>query len=244
VRSATSTLTALRSAAALLLTGALLAGCGTASTSGSTSRSVAQATTASTPATGSTATATTATASTGTAAAPTTSPASGGAGLTTTVARPPGVPPGRPLASGLSLSSSAFHNGGAIPSNYTCDGQDLSLPLQWSGVPAGTSELVLVMRDPDATTSDFVHWALAGIPAAPGSFQAGGVSGHVIPGRNSFGALGYRGPCPPTGARAHHYVLTLTALGGPSGLGPGFTPDQLHTGALAIATLVGTYGRP
>ncbi len=148
------------------------------------------------------------------------------------------------LARGFRLTSSAFAAGGQFPSNYTCDGSDLSPPLQISGVPPGTKELVLVMRDPDAPTGNFVHWALAGIPASTTSLPSGGVPGLVTPGRNSFGTLGYRGPCPPTGAKAHHYVLTLSALPAPSGLGSGFSADQLQSAAIGIATLIGTYARP
>ncbi len=147
------------------------------------------------------------------------------------------------LAGGFTLSSPAFASGGSIPSTYTCDGTDSSLPLSWSGVPAGTKELVLVMRDPDAPEGGVVHWAVAGIDPSTNGFAAGGVSGMVLPGRNSFGTLGYRGPCPPQGGTPHHYVLTLSALGSPSGLSSGFSPDQLQTSALGIATLVGTYGR-
>jgi Raf kinase inhibitor-like YbhB/YbcL family protein len=102
---------------------------------------------------------------------------------------------------------------------------------------------VLVVRDPDAPGGGFVHWAVAGINPATTSFPAGGVSGQITPGRNSFGSLGYRGPCPPTGASAHHYVFTLSALASASGLRTGFSPDQLQTQALGIATLTGTYAR-
>lgn len=219
-----------RWAAGPLLAALVLAGCGGSSSSASSTTS--PTTPASTAPGSSTSSATRSSTST-----------TGGGALTTTVPRPAGVAPGRPLSASLRLSSPAFSPGAPIPASYTCDGQDLSLPLQWTGVPAGTRELVLVMRDPDAATPDFVHWALAGLAPAAGGFPAGGVGGHVIPGRNSFGALGYQGPCPPHGARAHHYVLTLLAIGAPSGLAAGFSADQLHTAALAIATLVGTYAR-
>lgn len=106
----------------------------------------------------------------------------------------------------------------------------------------GTKELVLIMRDPDAPGGSFVHWAVAGIDPTTMGFGAGGVSGMVIPGRNSSGTLGYKGPCPPSGP-PHRYVITLSALGSASGLRPGFSPDQLQPSALGIATLVGTYGR-
>jgi Raf kinase inhibitor-like YbhB/YbcL family protein len=151
-----------------------------------------------------------------------------------------GPPPVR-LVGSLRLTTPAFSAGAAIPRAYTCEGRDISIPLRISGVPRGTRELVLVMRDPDAPRGDFVHWALAGIPPSTTSLAAGAVPGLVVPGRNSYGALGYRGPCPPPG-RAHHYVLTLSALSAPSGLRPGFSADQLRTPAVAIATLIGTYG--
>jgi Raf kinase inhibitor-like YbhB/YbcL family protein len=143
------------------------------------------------------------------------------------------------LAAGFHLSSSGFHPGGPIPRVYACDGRDAPLPLRWTGVPAATKELVLVMRDPDAPAGPFVHWAVAGIPPSAASVPARG----VILGRNSFGSLGYRGPCPPAGAKAHHYVLTLSALATPSNLTRGFNPDQLQSRALGIATLIGTYAR-
>ncbi|MBV9311713.1 MAG: YbhB/YbcL family Raf kinase inhibitor-like protein [Solirubrobacterales bacterium] len=146
------------------------------------------------------------------------------------------------LSHSLRLSSAAFVNNGAIPRVFTCEGRDVSLPVHWTGVPSGVRELVLVMRDPDAPGGDFIHWALAGISPSTRGFAAGGVSGQVVPGRNSFGALGYRGPCPPSG-KPHHYVLTLSALSAPSGLKPGWTTAQLQVRAVAITTLVGTYGR-
>ncbi len=147
------------------------------------------------------------------------------------------------LAHGFHLSSPAFAAGAPIPAAYTCDSIGVSPPLQISGVPPGTRELVLVMRDPDAPGGNFVHWALAGISPSTTSLPSGGVPGLVAPGRNSFGTLGYRGPCPPRGGAAHHYVLTLSALTSASGLRTGFQADQLSSPAVGIATLIGTYAR-
>lgn len=177
-----------------------------------------------------------------------TSAAKSPAGVTPTdsasaVPAPRGVPPVARLASGFHLTSPAFRPGSAIPRTFTCDGRDVSLPLRYSGVPRTARELVLVMRDPDAPGGDFVHWAVAGILPSTRGFQTAGVPGLIVPGRNSFGTLGYRGPCPPRGGKAHHYVLTLIALSGRSRLPVGFNPDQLRVSALAIATLVGTYAR-
>lgn len=129
----------------------------------------------------------------------------------------------------LQVRSPAFDPGGAIPRIYTCDGADVSLPVRWSGVPAKATTLGLVMRDPDAPGGDFIHWRLTRIPASTTGLAAGRVPPGTRPGTNSFGSTGYRGPCPPHGDRAHHYVITVTAQRGPR--------------ALATGTLAGTYGR-
>jgi Raf kinase inhibitor-like YbhB/YbcL family protein len=142
------------------------------------------------------------------------------------------------LAPGLKLSSPAFRDRTQIPGAYTCDGADRPIPLTWSGVPSTARELVLVIRDPNAPTGNFIHWAVAGIPPTATAVPSNGIQG-----ANSFGTLGYRGPCPPHGSRPHHYVITLSALAAPSRLRTGFTPDQLRTAAVGLATLTGTYAR-
>jgi Raf kinase inhibitor-like YbhB/YbcL family protein len=164
----------------------------------------------------------------------TTSQASGSSSSPAPVSRP---------AQSLALGSPAFRPGGAIPRQYTCDGQDSSPPLRWTGVPRGTRELVLLMRDPDAPGGAFIHWALAGIAPATRGTSAGKAPPSAVEGRNGFGALGYRGPCPPPGAGTHHYVLTLSALARPVKLKAGFMSSALAVPAIASATLVGTYGR-
>ena len=213
---------ALRAACAAALATALLAGCGgaqntTSTTAGSPARPAAQSSTATSP----TATSTT----------PTSTSAASATSTTAT------------LAGGFHLSSPAFGAGAEIPATFTCDGADISPPLTFTGIPPGTRELVLVMRDAEAPGGNFVHWALAGIPPTIVGLPSGGVPGLVSPGVNSFGTLGYRGPCPPPGATPHHYVLSLSALATASGLSPGFRADQLQSTAIGIATLIGTYAR-
>jgi Raf kinase inhibitor-like YbhB/YbcL family protein len=119
-------------------------------------------------------------------------------------------------------------------------------------VPAGTVELLLVMRDHDAPGGDFIHWAIAHIkPAAVASggagtlvFEAGQNPPGAVLGRNSFGSLGYRGPCPPPGDPPHHYEITLSALGQPSDLQTGFSPTATQTrDVLSQGTLTGVYAR-
>jgi Raf kinase inhibitor-like YbhB/YbcL family protein len=221
----------MRSWAALALLAAVLGGCGSSSTAHSSSATTAAA---SAPSTTPSAPTATPTATTQTQTTPS----------TTTTATPTATTPAPPVQlSSIHLSSPAFSAGGTIPSQYTCDGADISLPLQWSGVPASAQELVLVMRDPNAPGGDFVHWALAGIAPGTTALATGGVPGHVVPGRNSLGTLGYRGPCPPPGDKPHQYVITLSALSSPSGLSAGFSADQLTVRAVALGTLVGTYAR-
>lgn len=123
------------------------------------------------------------------------------------------TPPLAPPTVAIRLTSPAFADGASIPSLYTCDGRDISPPLRWSGVPAGTRALTLVMRDPDAPGGNFVHWSLTGIRSSTTGIAAGAVPAGAVQGTNGFGTVGYRGPCPPSG-HAHHYVITLSSSGG------------------------------
>lgn len=143
----------------------------------------------------------------------------------------------------MQLTSPAFANGGQIPARYTCAGTDVSPPLRWQGVPPSAKELGLVMIDPDAPGGTFTHWALAGIPPTDRGLPAHlGLTG-AVPGRNDFGKLLYRGPCPPPG-KPHHYVIELLALRAPSGLTPGFPIAALKRAhPLAAGVLVGVFAR-
>jgi Raf kinase inhibitor-like YbhB/YbcL family protein len=156
-----------------------------------------------------------------------------------------------PVRAAITLTST-FAAGGTIPRAYTCDGHDYSPPLRAARVPGRTVELLIVMRDHDAPGGDFIHWAIAHVdPRAvasggPGSmvFAAGRKLAGAVLGRNSFGSLGYRGPCPPPGDPPHHYEITLSALARPSRLGPGFSPPAAgKLDVLAQGTLTGVYAR-
>ena len=143
----------------------------------------------------------------------------------------------------IRLSSPAFPNGGTIPSRYTCAGADVSPPLHWSGVPAAAKELALVMIDPNAPGGPFIHWLAAGIPPTDRGLAAHLGRVGAVPGRNDFGKLYYRGPCPRPG-HPHHYVIELLALRAPSGLTPGFRIAALmRLRPLAAGVLVGLFGR-
>ncbi|MEO6578841.1 MAG: YbhB/YbcL family Raf kinase inhibitor-like protein [Candidatus Limnocylindria bacterium] len=150
----------------------------------------------------------------------------------------------RPPVSGgvLTLSSSAFGEGSAIPVRFTCDDADVSPPLAWSAVPDGTRAFALIVDDPDA--GGFVHWLVADLPAETSELAAD-ASVDGFEGRTGFGASGYGGPCPPSGT--HRYFFTLFALSQPTGLSAGFDADALRAAmeglVLDSATLTGTYAR-
>ena len=153
----------------------------------------------------------------------------------------------RDLSHGMTLSSSAFHTGAAIPKRHTCDGGDFSPPLFWSGVPAGTRSFAVVVDDPDA--SGFTHWLLFNIPASTASLAEGIKSGTLplgaAEGSNDFGSIGYRGPCPPSGTHRYShrvYALDLASVGPPPPTKERFEAS-IKTHVLAQAELIGTYRR-
>lgn len=166
-------------------------------------------------------------------------PASPSTTATSTPVPTPTPSPAPPLA----LASSAFSNGGAIPTRYTCSDADVSPPLGWSHAPQGTLAFALVVVDTDA--SGFVHWVISDIPGDRTSLAAGQRVG--VAGRNSFGGVGYGGPCPPVGSGSHHYVFTLYALSHRLGLGGVPTAAQVRAAAakvtLATAHITGTFRR-
>jgi hypothetical protein len=143
----------------------------------------------------------------------------------------------------MQLTSSSFDEGGRIPSEHSCDGEDVSPPLAWSEAPDGTEAFVLLVEDPDA--GNFVHWVLTDIPGDAGSMPVGQGDRIGRPGRNSFGTPGWAGPCPPSGE--HRYVFTLYAVSLPVGVGDGASAvdaREAMTGhILGEARLTGRYVR-
>lgn len=144
----------------------------------------------------------------------------------------------------MELTSSVFADGEPIPEHHTCDGDDVSPPLEWTMPPNGVLSLALCVDDPDAGRYPFTHWLAWGLAA-----EADGLAeGEAAPaeGRNDFGAPGYRGPCPPPG-KPHRYVFRLLALDAEPELGPSdrrLSFDKAVEGhVLATAELTGTYGR-
>lgn len=153
-------------------------------------------------------------------------------------------------AMSLKLTSSSFAHNGEIPTRYTCEGQDVSPPLAWSGVPANTRSLALIVDDPDAPDPaapklTWVHWLLYDIPPSATGLPEGAknLPPGTREGRNDWQRTGYGGPCPPVGRhRYFHKLYALDALLPDLG-----KPDKARLEAamkghvIAQAELIGTY---
>ncbi|HTE70290.1 MAG TPA: YbhB/YbcL family Raf kinase inhibitor-like protein [Actinomycetes bacterium] len=152
----------------------------------------------------------------------------------------------RALPEPITVSSPAFAAGAAIPQRFTCDGDNVSPSLGWSGVPAGTVEVALVVDDPDAPRGTYVHWVVVGVDPARTKLADGAVPPGARQVRNSAGEVAYTGPCPP-GGPPHHYRFTVYALQRMAAIGGGASPEAaieaIEAAATARGRLVGTYGR-
>jgi Raf kinase inhibitor-like YbhB/YbcL family protein len=150
----------------------------------------------------------------------------------------------------LTLTSAAFTAGGNIPSRYTCQGTDRSPPLEWSGVPAGTKSLVLIVDDPDAPDPaaprmTWVHWVLYNLPPACNGLPEGvtHLPAGALEGTNDWKRAGYGGPCPPIGRHRYFHKLyaldcVLPDLGRPT---KARLEKAMHGHIVAQAELIGTY---
>lgn len=158
----------------------------------------------------------------------------------------------------FTLTSSAFENGKPIPKKYTGEGSDVSPPLEWKGVPAGTRELALICEDPDAPTKEpWVHWVIYKIPPEVTSLPENVAKTSrlsqpqgALQGKNSWPSgqtIGYRGPMPPPGHGRHRYYFRLYALDAKLVIEPGVTKSvlwlNLKDHIVGQAELMGTYER-
>ena len=168
----------------------------------------------------------------------------------------PAPPPGAALpAAPFTLTSASFAHQAEIPIQHTCNGEDVSPPLAWSGVPPGTKSLALVVDDPDAPDPQaprrvWVHWVLYDLPptvaSLPGGVRKEGLPAGAREGKNDWGRSGYRGPCPPRGRHRYFHKLyaldvTLGDLGTPS---KARLERAMQGHILGKAELVGTYANP
>lgn len=151
----------------------------------------------------------------------------------------------------FTLTSSAFASGAAIPRRYTCDADDVSPDLAWSGAPAATQSFALIADDPDAPMGTWTHWLIWNIPAKatllPGDTpKIESLDNGARQGKNDFKRIGYGGPCPPPG-KPHRYFFKLYALSARLELKPGASKADLEAAikphVLAEAQYMGTYGR-
>ena len=110
----------------------------------------------------------------------------------------------------LTLSSPAFSQGEMIPSEFTCNGTDMSPPLSINGVPASAVSLTLIVHDPDAPSGDYLHWIAWNIDPNVRTLSEDTMAPEAVEGMNDGGRLGYMGPCPPSGT--HRYLFELYAL--------------------------------
>jgi len=124
-----------------------------------------------------------------------------------------------------------WHDGGRIPKEFTCDGANSTPVVGTLTKVDGMKQIAIVMIDPDAPGGTFTHWVRWG----------------ATDGKNSFGKLGYSGPCPPKGGKAHHYVLTLYGLKQPLTLPRGTGAQKalaaIKADAIASGRVTGVYGR-
>jgi len=150
----------------------------------------------------------------------------------------------------MKLTSTAFSEGGMIPAQYTCNGPDVSPPLNWEDVPEETKSMALIADDPDAPVGTWVHWVLYNLPADTHELQEDLPKTKVLPngamqGTNDFRKIGYNGPCPPGGT--HRYFFKLYALDEMVDLNPGARKkdllDAMKGHILAECQLMGKFSR-
>jgi Raf kinase inhibitor-like YbhB/YbcL family protein len=150
----------------------------------------------------------------------------------------------------MEIKSSAFKEGEIIPGKYTCDNIDISPPLVWSQVPAGTKTFALICDDPDAPMGTWVHWVIFNLPGNILELSENVPKSEVLKngakqGRNDFRNIGYGGPCPPGGT--HRYYFKIYALDKELDSKPGITKKDLLKAMeghiLASGQLMGRYKR-
>ncbi len=150
----------------------------------------------------------------------------------------------------ITVRSAAFQEGGMIPAKYTCDGDDISPPLEWTGIPQGTKSLALISDDPDAPVGTWVHWVMWSIPP-----DVSGLAEDIPPdsqlsdgsrqGISDFRRPGYGGPCPPSGVHRYYFKIYAldTMLDLPSSTRKADLVKAMKGHILAQGQLMGKYSR-
>lgn len=147
----------------------------------------------------------------------------------------------------IKVTSTAFGDGAMIPKKYTCDAQNISPQIAWTGVPAGAKSIALICDDPDAPVGDWVHWVVYNMPVSTKELAEGvqSLPAGSKSGTNDFRKPGYGGPCPPSGV--HRYYFKIFALDAALPLAEGATKAQLLKAMdghiVAQGELMGKYKR-
>src|SRR3989338_8906514 len=141
------------------------------------------------------------------------------------------------------ITSAAFKHNSKIPGKYTCDGENINPPLEFSEIPKETKSLVLIVDDPDAPSKTWVHWVLYGIDPSTAKIKENSASG--IQGKTDFGKPGYGGPWPPSGRHRYFFKLYAldTILDVPNGLTKQQVLEKVRDRVIEETELVGLYGR-
>lgn len=154
---------------------------------------------------------------------------------------------GEGLPTGITVTSTAFDAGDPVPERFSCEGENVPPPLAWTGVPAGTTELAVVIEGPDAPDGIFVHWLVVGIDATAAGLGAIGVpaGAEVLPGSSDNPT--YIGPCPPNDDGEHRFVFEVYALKARPALDTATSPlgkvRAIRAAATAGGFLIGTFTR-
>jgi Raf kinase inhibitor-like YbhB/YbcL family protein len=141
-----------------------------------------------------------------------------------------------PSSSTLTVTSSAFRDGGNLPVQYTCKGNGEVPPIAWSGSAAGAAAFAVVVDDPDAPGGTFVHRIVLDLPGGTTRLDSG-TPGGAHEAKNSSGKTGWTPPCPPSGT--HHYRFTVYGLSAPTGLPDGTPTDDALKAVSAKAVTQG-----
>ena len=150
----------------------------------------------------------------------------------------------------INLTSAAFKEGEFIPKKYTCDGENVSPPLEWGGIPTTAKSIAIICDDPDAPMGTWVHWVTFNIPPTVNSLSEKLPSSKILEdgttqGNNDFRKIGYGGPCPPGGI--HRYFFKIYALDKRIELAPGATKaellNEMSGHILGEGKLMGRYSR-
>lgn len=232
----------------------VIAGCGEGS--GGKSASVAATTTAATTATGPTTPTSTTPSTASTSAKPPASKSSKSSTATTKATTAPSTPAAKtstkPSKSELGfgkikITSAAFKAGGPIAAKYTCDGAGVSPPLQWQGIPHGTSEVFMLAIDLSGSAGDAIQWAVAGLSPTTTEIPEGHLPAGAVAGVNSAGKVGWGGICGAKG-QLHRVGFLFYALKHKLNLKAGFNPIEVRGGlkgaTLATGLTLATYQRP